>query len=62
MRECSQCKWCTLINNSAGDSIYICVDINSQAYMEEVGICCSCDLEPLEEEKFIIYRKGEVNG
>lgn len=50
MRECSQCRWCTLINNSAGDSIYICVDINSQAYMEEVGICCSCDLEPLEEE------------
>lgn len=29
--------------NSIGDIIYICVDVNSQAYMQEVGICSNCE-------------------
>lgn len=51
MRECSDCKWCTLIKDSTGEYIHICVDANSGAYLEETGICGNCDLEPLEDEE-----------
>ncbi len=50
MRECSECNWCAVINDSAGESIYICADVESGAYLEQTGICGNCDLEPLNEE------------
>lgn len=53
MRECSDCTWCKLINNSEDKGIYLCVDVESNAYMEETGLCGSCDLEPLEEDEDI---------
>ena len=51
MRECSSCKWCTIITNSNGDYIWLCVDTESGAYMEQIGLCGSCDLEPHEDEE-----------
>jgi hypothetical protein len=51
LRECSDCKWCELITNSNSEYIWLCVDTESGAYMEETGPCGSCDLEPLEESE-----------
>ena len=47
MRECSECKWCVDITDSLGRSIYFCADADSDSYLEETGICGSCELEPL---------------
>jgi hypothetical protein len=47
MRECSECKWCVDITDSLGRSIYFCADADSESYLEETGICGSCELEPL---------------
>ena len=48
MRQCITCKWCLGITDSLDRSLYICVDANSGAYMNETGLCGNCDLE--EEE------------
>ena len=50
MRECSECEWCTAVTDSMGRSIYICVDVESVAYMEETGICGNCGLEPQDKD------------
>lgn len=47
-RECIDCSWCQSITDSLGRDFYICLDAESGAYMEETGICGSCDLEPQE--------------
>lgn len=51
MRECSDCKWCELITNSKSEYIWLCVDTQSEVYMEETGPCGNCGLEPLEESE-----------
>ena len=52
MRECSNCEWCQSIVDSMGRGLYICVDVESVAYMEETGICGNCGLlEEVEETK-----------
>ena len=50
IRNCFGCKWCIPIIDSAGTKFYICIDVNSSAYLREIGVCGSCDLEPIEEE------------
>jgi hypothetical protein len=45
MRECSECKWCVDITDSLGRSIYFCADAGSDSYLEETGICGSCELD-----------------
>ena len=44
MRECISCEWCTSLVDSLGRDVYICLDADSPAYMEETGICGNCGL------------------
>jgi hypothetical protein len=50
MKECKNCRWCTPLTDSLERNIYICLDANSGAYMEETGICGNCDLEDETDE------------
>jgi hypothetical protein len=45
LRECIDCDWCQSIKNSDGNYIYICVNTDSGAYLEETGICGNCDTD-----------------
>lgn len=48
MRECCECKWITPITDSSGRELYLCIDVESGAYLGETGICGNCNLEPLD--------------
>jgi hypothetical protein len=50
MKECVDCNWMQGIRNSRGEFFYICVNVESGAYMGETGFCGNCGIDE-EEEK-----------
>lgn len=49
IRFCSECKGCTLMETVQGRSLYICLDEEGGAFLQEVGICGWCG--EIEDEK-----------
>lgn len=44
-RECCTCDCLETITNSRGETVYLCVNTDSPAYLSETGICGGCDYE-----------------
>lgn len=40
--DCADCKHMKDIENSQGETIYICGNVDSAAYLDETGICGNC--------------------
>lgn len=51
LHSCAECHWCRCIEDSAGDTIELCVYRQSDSYLQEVGLCAEdCELEGFAEE------------
>lgn len=54
MRNCASCKWCEMLTNSKGNTLYVCLEVYSGAYLEQTDLCGSCDLDAEDEEETLI--------
>ena len=44
VRHCAACDWCKSLEDSAGRTIYFCMNAESGAYLEETGLCGNCTI------------------
>lgn len=40
--HCAACDWCKSLEDSAGRTIYFCMNADSTAYLEETGLLGGC--------------------
>ena len=44
--HCAACDWCKSLEDSAGRTIYFCMNADSTAYLEETGLLGGCTFPP----------------
>lgn len=44
--HCAGCDWCKSLEDSAGRTIYFCMNADSTAYLEETGLLGDCTFPP----------------
>ena len=44
--HCAGCEWCKSLEDSAGRTIYFCMNADSTAYLEETGLLGGCTFPP----------------
>ena len=48
--RCLSCEWMKDIEDSRGQTVYLCVNAESPCYLEETGICGFCNIEKEGEQ------------
>lgn len=48
--HCAGCDWCKSLEDSAGRTIYFCMNAESGSYLEETGLCGGCTVSTDDED------------
>lgn len=43
LHTCMNCRWCKFLEDSRGQTIYLCLNCESPCYLQETGILGDCD-------------------